>query len=169
MSEAYYEDLTPFRLNETECDELLRTQSECTFCWTTKAGAPMGVIMGYVWRNGRLWTTATSQRARIKAIRRDARCAVVVTSTGVALPPARTVTLTGRCVIHDDADTKRWFYPALAARILPEPGPARDAFVAHLDSPLRVVLEVVPEKSISCDAMRMMQESFAGLAGAARR
>jgi hypothetical protein len=163
VSKVYYEDLTPFRLSDEDCDALLRTQTECTFCWTTKDGAPMGVIMGYVWHDGRVWTTATSQRARIAAIRRDPRCAVVVTSTGVAQPPARTVTLKGRCIVHDDAATKAWFYPALAARIVTEPGPARDAFIAHLDSPLRVVLEVVPEKTISCDAMRMMAESFAGL------
>ncbi len=163
MSKVYYEDLSPFRLSDAECDQLLRTQTECTFCWSTKDGAPMGVIMGYLWRDERLWTTATSQRDRIKAIRRDPRCAVVVTSTGAALPPARTVTLKGRCVIHDDQETKRWFYPALAATIVAEPGPARDAFIAHLDSPLRVVIEVIPEKSISCDAMRMMQESFAEL------
>jgi nitroimidazol reductase NimA-like FMN-containing flavoprotein (pyridoxamine 5'-phosphate oxidase superfamily) len=163
MSKVYYEDLSPFRLSEEECDALLRTQSECTFCWTTKDGAPMGVIMGYVWRDGRLWTTATSQRARITAIRRDPRCAVVVTSRGVDQPPARTVTLKGRCVIHDDPKTKAWFYPALAETIVTEPGPTRDAFIEHLDSPLRVVIEVIPEKSISCDAMRMMEESFAAL------
>jgi hypothetical protein len=86
-----------------------------------------------------------------------------VTSTGVALPAARTVTLKGRCVIHDDDETKRWFYPALAERIVPEPGPTRDAFAAHLDSPLRIVIEVIPETSISCDALRMMTESFAEL------
>ena len=163
MVKVYYEDLSPFRLSEKECEELLRAQSECTFCWTTKDGAPMGVIVGYVWRDGRLWTTATSQRPRIAAVRRDGRCAVVVTSTGAALPPARTVTLKGRCVVHEDEETKRWFYPALAARIVTQPGPARDAFIQHLDSPLRVVIEVIPHKVISCDAMRMMQESFAEL------
>jgi hypothetical protein len=52
----------------------------------------------------------------------------------------------------------------LAAAIVTEPGPTRDAFLDHLDSPLRVVIEVIPEKSISCDGMRMMQESFAELA-----
>ena len=168
MSKAYYEDLSPFRLSEAECDALLRVQTECTFCWTTKDGAPMGVMMGYVWRDGRLWTTATSKRARIKAIRRDPRCAVAVTSMGVNQPPARTVTLKGRCVIHEDRETKAWFYPALAAVIVTEPGPARDAFIAHLDSPLRVVLEVIPEQAISCDAARMMEESFRDL-GVERR
>lgn len=163
MTRIHYEDLSPFRLSHDECEELLRAQTECTFCWGTKDGAPMGVIMAYVWRDGRLWTTATSQRARIRAIRRDPRCAAVVTSTGAALPPGRTVTLKGRCVVHEDEETKRWFYPALAEAILTEPGPARNSFVRHLDSPLRVVIEIIPEKWISCDANRMMQESFAEL------
>jgi hypothetical protein len=163
MSKVYYEDLSPFRLSETECDELLRTQSEGTFCWRTRDGAPVGVIVGYVWRDGRVWTTATSQRPRIAAIRRDPRCAIVVSSTGTALPPARTVTIKGRCRIHEDADTKRWFYAALASTIVRDPGPARDAFMAHLDSPLRIVIEVVPEQWITCDAARMMAESFTDL------
>lgn len=163
MSKVYYEDLSPFRLSEEEIDELLGTAAECTFCWSTKDGHPMGVIMGHVWKDGRLWTTATSQRARIKAIRRDPRCAVIVTSTGTNLPPARTATLKGRCVIHEDEETKSWFYPALAKTIVTEPGPQLDAFIDHLNSPLRVVIEVIPEKAITCDAMKMMQDSFTEL------
>ena len=160
---AYYEDLRPFALSEEERDTVLGGQVECTFCWTTKDGAPMGVIMAYVWRDGRVWLTATRQRQRIHALRRDPRCAVVVTSLGAKLPPARTVTLKGTCTLHEDAETKSWFYPALAARVVPAPGPARDAFEKHLDSPLRVVLEVEPTMWLTCDAARMMADSFAAL------
>lgn len=161
--DVYYEDLSQFTLSEAECDELLSTQGESTFCWSTREGAPVGVIMAHLWRDGRVWLTATSQRARIRAIQRDPRCSVVVTSTGTKLPPARTVTIRGRCVVHEDAETKAWFYPALAAQIVPEPGAARDAFRKNLDSPLRVVLEVIPEKWITCDAQKMMADSFAAL------
>ena len=160
---VYYEDLRPFALSEAEREELMLAQGECTFCWGTKDGAPMGVIMGYIWRDGRVWLTATSQRKRISAIRRDPRCAVIVTSVGSSAPPARTVTIKGRCTIREDAETKSWFYPALAARIVPQPGPARDAFVEHLVSPLRVVLEVVPEMWLTCDAAKLKASSFAEL------
>lgn len=120
----------------------------------------MGVIMGYVWHEGRVWLTATGQRKRIQALRRDPRCTVIVTSTGVDLPPARTATIKGTCTIHEDEETKAWFYPKLAARIIPVAGPARDAFCKHLDSPLRVVLEVEPTMWLTCDAAKMMAESF---------
>jgi len=161
--ETYYEDLRPFALSDEEVDSLLKAQGECTFCWGTKDGSPMGVIMGYVWRDGRVWLTATSQRARIPALRRDPRCAVIVTSMNSSEPPARTVTIKGRCVIHEDAETKGWFYPALAERVVPFAGPARDAFCKHLDSPIRVVMEVIPEKTVSCNALMMMAESFKDL------
>ena len=38
--------------------------------------------------------------------------------------------------------------------------PARDAFEKHLDSPLRVVLEVEPTLWLTCDAAQMMAQSF---------
>jgi hypothetical protein len=38
----------------------------------------------------------------------------VITSTGTAMGPGKTVTYKGTCVVHDDPDTKAWFYPALA-------------------------------------------------------
>lgn len=162
MSEdkAYYEDLRPFALSGEDRDALLSTQTECSFCWGTKDGSPMGVIMGYVWHDGKVWLTATSQRQRIHALRRDPRCAVIVTSTGANLPPGRTVTVKGTCTIREDAETKAWFYPRLAARVVPHPGPARDAFEKHLDSPMRVVLEVEPTMWLTCDAAQMMGESF---------
>ena len=41
---------------------LLETQTECTFMWTNKAGEPVGVIMNYLWHDGRFWLTATARR-----------------------------------------------------------------------------------------------------------
>ena len=163
QEEVYYEDLSPFALSEPDRESLLNAQSECTFCWGTRDGSPMGVIMAYVWKDGRVWLTATSQRKRIGAIRRNPTCAVVVTSVGSPEPPGRTVTIKGPCTIHEDAETKAWFYPALAEKVVGTPGPAQDAFRKHLDSPLRVVLEVSPEKWLTCDAAKMMGESFAEL------
>ena len=87
-------------------------------------------------------------------------CAVIVTSVGSTEPAGRTVTIKGNCTIHEDAETKSWFYPLMAARVVPHPGPAQDAFQKHLDSPMRVVLEVEPTMWLTCDAVQMMAESF---------
>ena len=59
-------------------------------------------------------------------------------------------TLKGTCVVHEDRETKQWFYPAFTKHI-----GADDAFERMLDSPLRVVLEIIPEKYISYDGAKM--------------
>ncbi len=114
----------------------------------------MGVIMSYLWHDGRFWLTAGAHRHRIAAVRRDPRVSVVVTSTGTELGGGKTVTAKGRCVIHEDEQTKRWFYPAFAAHLNPDPVGAAD-FQRMLASPIRVILEVIPEKYITYDCAKM--------------
>ncbi len=114
-----YEDVTLYQLSDEREQELLRKQIECNFIWTNKAGHGLGVIMNYVARNGSIWVTATSQRARVKALRRDPRASVVISSMGTDMGPGKTITYMGRVIIHDDQATKDWFYPAMAGIISP--------------------------------------------------
>ena len=56
----------------------------------------------------------------------------------------------------DDEATKRWFYPALAGRLVGHLGPARLAeFTKFLDSPRRVIVEVTPGLRVGYDGSRM--------------
>jgi general stress protein 26 len=153
-----YEKVSIYPVDPDVREKLLSTQIECVFNWATKDGWPMGVIMSCLWRDGRMWLTAGANRHRISAIRRDPRCSVVVTSTGTTLGPGKTVTIKGRAIIHDDRETKDWFYPAFASKLNPDPEGA-EKFRKRLDSPLRVVLEVVPEKFITYDGIKMFQHS----------
>lgn len=153
--EENYEDVTVYGLDDEVEQRLLVAHNECTFIWSNKEGWPVGVIMSYVWRDGKFWLTASGQRARIAAVRRDPRVCVVVTSTGSPLPRNKAVTWKGTCVVRDDAETKCWFYPALAAAIQGDNVAARDAFAQFLDSPRRVILEVTPTQRIGYDGAKM--------------
>ena len=157
-----YEDVTLYQLSEEREKELLEKQIECNFIWTNKDGHGLGVIMNYVARNGSIWLTATSQRARVKALRRDPRGSVVISSMGTDMGPGKTVTYKGRVNIHEDQATKDWFYPAMAEIISPYPAPTVEAAIKHLDTPLRVVLELVPEKAIKFDGDVISQASYNG-------
>ena len=66
--------------------------------------------------------------------------------------PLGAVTLKGRAVFHDDAETKTWFYRALAQKVAQGDKAIEEDFHDLLDSPLRVILEITPEKWISFDA-----------------
>ena len=74
--------------------------------------------------------------------------------------PGKTVTIKGRCIVHEDAETKEWFYPAFSSHLYGR-GAQAESFRKMLDSPLRVVLEIVPEKYITYDGAKM----FAHTAG----
>ena len=149
-----YEDVTLYDLDPDDEERLLLAHNECTFIWSNKEGWPVGVIMSYVWRKGSFWLTASSQRARIAAVRRDPRVCIVVTSTGSPIDRNKAITWKGTCTLHDDQETKDWFYPELSAAL--QPDPARRAFFQKfLDSPRRVILEVTPTQRIGYDGAKM--------------
>lgn len=154
-----YEDLSQCGLDDALEAELLATARECTFQWTNKAGEPFGVIMSFLEKDGTIWLTAAEQRARISAIRRDPRVAITVTSVGSGLRGGLTASYKGIATVHKGRDVKDWFYPEFCQKIRSDDPAARDAFQEHLDSPDRVVIEVVPHYKLTFDSAKMWQRS----------
>ncbi len=149
-----YEMVSIYRLSDEDQEQLLTSHRECVFNWCTKDEWPMGVIMSYIWRKDRIWLTAGAHRHRISAVRRNPKVSVVVTSTGTAMGPGKTVTIKGTCVVHEGREIKDWFYPEFSRALNPQESRAA-SFEAMLDSPLRIVLEVTPEKFITYDGAKM--------------
>lgn len=56
-----YEDIRAFTLDETRQQDLRTCQNECSFVCSTKDGWPVGVIMNYVWRDGKIWLTQANR------------------------------------------------------------------------------------------------------------
>jgi nitroimidazol reductase NimA-like FMN-containing flavoprotein (pyridoxamine 5'-phosphate oxidase superfamily) len=161
MAITNYEEVDVYPLDDEDAEAILREQNECSFVWGTRDHWPLGVIMNYVWREGRFWLTATAQRARIRAIRRDDRVSIIVSSIGLARGAGRSITVKGRVALRDDADTQAWFYPDLARSVFRgAPQDLIERFVAMLDSERRLILEVKPEKWITYDASKMMRDSI---------
>jgi hypothetical protein len=162
-----YEQVSVYGLDDARREELLRENVECTFNWRTRDGWPVGVIMSYLWKDGRFWLTAGAHRHRIEAVRRDPRVSIVVTSAGTRLGPGKSATAKGRCALHEDAETRAWFYPEFARRLQPDAARAAE-FERRLDSPLRVILEVVPEQWITYDGVKMFLDQAGKLPAAQR-
>lgn len=160
-----YDDVKQYRLDAEKERELVNTAGECVFIWANKAGHPIGVITAYVPVKGKIWMTATRERVRIKAIARDGRSSIVISSKGTAMGGGKTVTYKGHTVIHDDDSTKQWFYRLLATGMASRDDEGNaftqnldpDKFVKFLDTPERVVLEFAPEMSIPFDGDKMAQ------------
>jgi hypothetical protein len=68
------------------------------------------------------------------------------------------MTYKGGCVIHDDRETKDWFYPEFARRLRGDTDAAR-VFQEFLDSPERVVIEFTPDYKLGFDSELMWARS----------
>ena len=167
-----YDDVKQYRLDPEREAELVAAGGECTFIWANKSGHPIGVITAYVPVDGHIWMTASRERVRIKAIARDGRSSVVITSKGTPLGGGKTVTYKGDTVIHDDDKTKQWFYQLLAKGMAHSRDDGNafaknldpELFVRFLDTPERVVLEFTPSMSIPFDGDKMAAGTAAAYA-----
>jgi nitroimidazol reductase NimA-like FMN-containing flavoprotein (pyridoxamine 5'-phosphate oxidase superfamily) len=157
-----YEDVSMFVLSGEREQTLLDKQTECTFMWTTKDGDPVGVVMNFVYHDDKFWLTCTRRRKRVPAIEARPRVAVAITSRGTDIGVSQAVTYKGNAVVLEDPETLAWFYPVLAAKVRPGNEAAQAAFVAHLDSPGRVVIRIDPDARIGFDSEQMFANSPAG-------
>jgi general stress protein 26 len=148
-----HEMVSIYPFSDEEVDRLMTHAAECVLMWATKDGWPVGVTHAFFWRDGKIWITFAAHRHRAAAIRRDDRVSVNVSSrsyppgVGADLPHGA-ITFKGRAEFFDDDATKAWFYPALSNKVNPDDPEGETFFNNLLDSPLRTIVAVTPEKKI---------------------
>src|SRR5690606_9904717 len=123
--------------------ELFAEQTECVLSFL-EDGLPTAVVMSYqVDDQGHFWLATVEGRRQVRGIDADPRVALVVSSTGTELAGRRMVAFRGRARVHRDRAVVMDRVRRLAPRLAPDD---TDAFIRLLDSPGRVVIEVVPTK-----------------------
>lgn len=151
-----FDDVSTYPLDEDKIERLLQLQSECAVLWTTKDGWPMGVMHRFVFRDERFWVTCARQRKRVPALRARDKSAVIVSSEGTAFGRDQTLTVKCTATVHDDdAALKAWFYRALAMKLNNGDEQAAARFQQFLDTPARVIIELVPTKWITYDGAKV--------------
>jgi len=169
MARAHdHEIVSVYPFSDEEVDELLTHSNECVLMWATKDGWPVGVTHAYVWHGGKIWLTFGAHRHRAEAIRRNNRVSINVSSAGYppGAPgslPRGAITLKGRAAFFDDGPTKDWFYRALSHKLFPRSAEGEKFFYSLLDSPLRTILAVTPEKKIMYDARKANAHMFGSI------
>ena len=148
-----HEVVSIYPFTDEDRDTLLTHAGEAVLMWATKDGWPVGVTHAYVWHDGKVWLTFASHRHRAVAIKRDPRVSVNVSSAsyGATAPegaPTGAITVKGRAEFFDDDETKKWFYPALSKKVMPNNADGEAFFNNLLDTPLRTIISVTPEKFI---------------------
>ncbi|WP_028472381.1 pyridoxamine 5'-phosphate oxidase family protein [Nocardioides alkalitolerans] len=155
------EKLKGTHLDQEDQQELLQAQTECSFIFSDAEGWPRGVIMSFIHRKGSIWLTAVEGRAHVKGADRDERVSIIVSSKGSGLPGRRMISLKGRVKVHRDPEVKDWFLHEFTHALQPADP---DSWRALLDSPQRVVFEVVPEGRPTSHDQRKIPGNGRGMA-----
>ena len=163
-----HEIVSIYPFSDEEVDQLLGHSNECVLMWATKDGWPVGVTHAHVWHDGRIWLTFAAHRHRAEAIRRDNRVSINVSSAGyppdaAGSLPRGAITLKGRAAFFDDDETKDWFYKALSQKLFPGSAEGEKFFYSLLDSPLRTILAITPEKKIMYNARKANAHMFGSI------
>lgn len=148
-----YEDLTSMRLDEAEVGRMLAAGGECIFNWTTRDGYPVGVVVAFVYRDGRFFTTCAERRKRVSALRARPQSGIVINSGG------KTASFRGDSIVHANGDDgfdllKAWFYPKLSRLDTAPDDPYRQSFNLFLDSPHRVIVETRAQLVVAFDTAK---------------
>jgi hypothetical protein len=148
-----YEDLTSMRLDQEALDELLHGRGECIFNWTTKEGYPVGVVVAFIYHEGKFFTTCAERRKRVPALRVRPQSGIVINAGG------KTASYKGDSIVHAPGDPgweelKTWFYHRLSRLdVLPD-DPYTQAFAKFLDSPHRVIIETDARLVVAFDTAK---------------
>ena len=156
-----YSSVRDLGVDAAKRDQLYEAQTECVVSWTNGDGWPVGVMHRFVWHDDRFWVTCTPDRVRVNALRARPQSCVIVSSEGTWLGSDVTTTAKTLATIHDDDAVRAWFYPALAQRRRAT-SEGRDEFLRRLDTPGRVVIELVPVGWITYDGVRL-ESSLRGI------
>ncbi|MFT6290332.1 MAG: hypothetical protein ACJAR2_000919 [Ilumatobacter sp.] len=148
-----YEDLTAMRLDDEALAGLLNAGGECVFNWTTRDGFPVGVVVAFVHRDGKIFTTCAERRKRVPALRSRPQSGIVINNAG------KTATFKGESVIHAPGDDgfdelKTWFYSTLSRLDQAPDDPYRQSFAKFLDSPHRVIIETDARLVVAFDTVK---------------
>ncbi|MFQ5666515.1 MAG: hypothetical protein ACE5I7_08790 [Candidatus Binatia bacterium] len=74
------------QLSKTQIDQLIQAGREMFISHLTKDGFPIVTVHLYCLLDGEMWSTSVKGRAKEKAYRRDPRCALCISSSGLKLP-----------------------------------------------------------------------------------
>lgn len=126
------------RLDHDGVVDLLGARHQCVLSFLGGDGWPRGVVLSYLWRDGRFWLTAVAGRAHVVGMQSDPRVTVTVERHDAG---RQMLAQRGRAVFHGDREVRARFYEEFAARHAPD---TTAAFAAQLDTPDRVVVEIAP-------------------------
>ena len=137
------------RLTTEEQAAFLRGNRKAALATLDNDGFPHITAMNYVLHNGAFYMTSYGKAQKVVNIRRNPKAAIMV-ETGSGYAELKGVMVRGLCEIIEEADAVNEVFAWMAEQRgeTRSPGAARSA-------PKRVVLKIVPQKTVSWDHSKL--------------
>jgi len=142
-------DRPDIRLTPDEQRAFLRTHRKGALATLDRDGYPHVVAMNFCARDGAFWVTSYGKAQKVVNVRRNPKVALMI-ETGDRYDDLQGVMVRGRCEIIEGAEAVErvfaWMAEDRGERR--SPGAARSA-------PKRVVLKIVPDKTVTWDHTKL--------------
>lgn len=130
---------------------------KCVVAWVTKDCKPVACEMAYAILDRQIVLTATSDRDKVKALRRNPAISLCFSTPGL-----KQVTVRGHVEISDDpARVRQWAEATVAQMPATLSAAAREREIQRYLSPDRLTLTVIVEKIRSFDGAQMFRDERA--------
>jgi general stress protein 26 len=136
------------QLSPAEQQALLEAGREMFLSHHTRDGFPMVTVHVYCFLDGVMWSTSVKGRVKEAALRRDPRCGVCISSSGLGLPLAGAMALRTRVEVVEDRATVERVCRAHGERYYTSPR-GQELFFRSLFTPNRVALRFTIDKIVS--------------------
>jgi len=154
--------LSPYSLSDEGAWRIIQAPPwKCVVAWVTKDCRPVACEMAYAILDGQIVLTSTSNRDKVKALRRNPAISLCFSTPGL-----KQVTVRGHVEISDDpARVRQWAEATVAQTPAPLSVAAREREIQRYLSPDRLTFTVIVEKILSFDGERMFREERAAETG----
>lgn len=139
------------QLSPDEQAAFFREHKKAALATIDKDGFPHVVAMNYFAKDGAFFMTSYGKAQKVINVRRNPKVALMV-ETGDSYAELRGVMVRGRCEILEGTDAVKG---AFEARAEAQSNPSAVQPGAVASAPKRVVLKIVPEKTISWDHRKL--------------
>jgi len=148
----------PMELNEFEL--LYRHNAYCEMAHVNKRGYPVVSPMFYVIKNDNIMmSTIKNYRLKVGCLKENPKMSVTIHNDGTNVRHQKAILVMGQAVIHDDDELMREIHWKIIDKYFFEltTDEERETAFEAVHTPLRCIIEVIPEKIMTWDLGKMLE------------
>ncbi len=148
----------PMELNEFEL--LYRHNAYCEMAHVNKRGYPVVSPMFYVIKNDNIMmSTIKNYRLKVGCLKENPKMSVTIHNDGTNVRHQKAILVMGQAVIHDDDELMREIHWKIIDKYFFEltTDEERETAFEAVHTPLRCIIEVIPEKVMTWDLGKMLE------------